>query len=342
MDGIDEQVSALYAEGEKDFRFKEQCELDRDENTREAKRAAQDIDERGTEMDRLEKEIAERNREIAAMEAHKKDLRQQLAESSDQRMKEQLEYKAAKADDESAIGLLERSMDALKDFYSESGVVLLTKSTARQPDVQAGAAPPPPPSTWSAPVEKAEGEANGIQAILQMLKDDVEKDIRLATAQEKRSTEEYNLFVKETKAMIKRLDREQASQEEKVSVAEELHTAAEANRLNLRSQLQGTMEFLRSIAASCDEMMADFLIRKRDREEEVNGLYEAKAMLMKAETTSEEAKETQAEMPNGPAAAMMGDTTAAGGPAAAGDGEGVFIDVTRTHAPAPAPLLRSQ
>merc|ERR1719387_1359342 len=156
-----------------------------------------------------------------------------------------------------------------------------------------------------------------------MIRDDVEKDIRTATAEENRALKDYNALVDNTKKVIKKLDGQQARREASLSGALEDRADAEAARLNIRSQLQGNMDYLRSIAEGCDAMMVDFSIRKRDREEEITGLYDAKAMLLRADEDAQRATEEIDELAGGPSASDLVSSSA-------------FVALG-AHAPAPAP-----
>merc|ERR1719335_646789 len=73
---------------------------------------------------------------------------------------------------------------------------------AQTPVVKAGEAPPPPPPTWDAPYGGAKGESTGIQAILGMILEDVEKDIKKADEEEKAAIEAYEKMKKDTEAAI--------------------------------------------------------------------------------------------------------------------------------------------
>merc|ERR1719420_2923513 len=131
-----------------------------------------------------------------------------------QRTKENVEYKAAKADDEAAAVLIGKSKDVLEKFYSDNGLALVqTRSRvaehggSAQPEVVAGEAPPPPPTTFGGePYGGNKGSTNGIISILEMVKSDVEKDIKTATANEEKSKTEYDDFKSETETMISSLE----------------------------------------------------------------------------------------------------------------------------------------
>merc|ERR1719174_3648100 len=148
-----------------------------------------------------------------------------------------------------------------------------------QPEVTAGAAPPPPPTTWSEPYGGQKGASNGIQSILSMVKADVEKDIRTATAEEDKAKSEYDTFKSETETLISSLEDQKASLEGEVGDAETAVVDAKKTRMDKKQVLDDTMAFLRSIAPSCDYMAVNFELRKANREAEIDGLIEAGAAL---------------------------------------------------------------
>merc|ERR1719161_417610 len=193
-----------------------------------------------------------------------------------QRTKENVEYKAAKADDEAAAVLIGKSKDVLEKFYTDNGLALAqTRARIHQPEVVAGEAPPPPPTTWADPYGGNKGSTNGIISILEMVKTDVEKDIKTATANEDKAKADYATFKTETEALIKSLESEKASLEGEVGDAETAIVDAKATRSDKKKVLDDTMAFLRSIASSCDYMAVNFELRKANREAEIDGLIEA-------------------------------------------------------------------
>merc|ERR1719421_1949743 len=204
-----------------------------------------------------------------------------------QRTKENVEYKAAKADDEAAAVLIGKSKDVLEKFYADNGLALAQLKShvaehggSAQPEVVAGEAPPPPPSTFGGePYGGNKGSTNGIISILEMVKADVEKDIKTATAQEEKAKADYDSFKSETEALIKSLESEKANLEGEVGDAETAVVDAKKTRKDKKKVLDDTMAFLRSIAPSCDYMAVNFELRKANREAEIDGLIEAGASL---------------------------------------------------------------
>merc|ERR1719321_1778211 len=191
-------------------------------------------------------------------------IKLQMEEADMNRQKENAEFKAGKADDEAAMGLIQNSMDVLAKFYEDEGLALVQTHRAAvsmmvaQPPAMsaAGESPPPPPATFSQPYGGAKGESNGIQSILGMIKEDMAKDIRTATEEEDKAKTDFDTFTADSTAMIESLN----SEKKKVI-------------------LDDTLGVLRSIAPNCDFMAKNFELRKANRETEIDGLYEAKASL---------------------------------------------------------------
>merc|ERR1719321_934386 len=217
--GVEKIISDLHKENDMDLKVKEDCENDRNSNTKMAKNAAYDIDTQTALIVRKESLIDAKNAEIARLQDEKKELKLQRDEATVNRQKQAVEYAADKATDESAVELIGKAADALAKFYVDNSLAL-AQLGAQQPKVEAGAAPPPPPSTWSEPYGGNKGESNGIISILEMVHSDVEKDIRTATATEKESIADYDAFMADSKAQMEQIDSDVTNLEGEIGDAE--------------------------------------------------------------------------------------------------------------------------
>merc|ERR1719473_257513 len=287
LGSIDKMISDLKAEYEEDYKTKEQCTDDRLANTKIAKQNAQAMDDQTALIGRKQAEIEEKTKEVEDIVAHVKEIKLQMEEADMNRQKENAEFKAGKADDEAAMGLIQNSMDVLAKFYEDEGLALVqthrataTMTVAQPPEMSAaGEAPPPPPATFSQPYGGAKGESNGIQSILGMIKEDIGKDIRTATAEEDKAKSDFDTFNSETDTLIGELDAEKTKLEGEIGAAEQAQSDAKATRAKKKTILDDTLGVLRSIAPNCDFMAKNFELRKANRETEIDGLYEAKASL---------------------------------------------------------------
>jgi len=276
VEGIDKIISDLHKENDMDLKVKEDCEDDRNANTKMAKNAAYEIDTETALIVRKEAEIDAKNAEIARLQDEKKELQLQRDEATVNRAKEKAEYDEAKATDEAAVALIGKAKDALAKFYTDNSLAF---AQVGQPEVTAGAAPPPPPTTWSEPYGGAKGETNGIQSIMQMILDDVNKDIRTATEEETKAIANYDAFMAETKAQIEKIDSDVSDLEGEIGDAELAIKDARATRGDKKKIMDEALMYLRSIATGCDFMAANFELRKANREAETDGLLEAEAAL---------------------------------------------------------------
>merc|ERR1719262_886283 len=200
------------------------------------------IDADTSYIDRKNEFIAELNKKIANAVQEMEDLANELQQARDQRALEKTAYEGNKAADESAVGLIEQTMAVLSKFYEDNGLALAQTSEDAPPAVAAGEAPPPPPQTWSEPYGGAKGESNGIQGILGLIKEDVEKDIKVATQQENDAIAEFEALEFETAATTSLLEGEKANFEEQVGNAEEAITNTEVEKANFEEQVGNAEE----------------------------------------------------------------------------------------------------
>ena len=205
---LEEQAKQLNAE-------EEQCEADRQKNTKIAKEQSQKIDNQTGYIDRKNEFIADLNKKIADANEEIEDLNTELAEAREQRALEKTAYDGNKAADESAVGLIEQTMAVLNKFYEDNGLALFQAP---------GEAPPPPPQTGSEPYGGAQGESNGIQGILGLIREDVEKGIKVATSEEEDAIKEFETLESETASTISLLEDEIANFDDQKGGAEQAIT----------------------------------------------------------------------------------------------------------------------
>jgi len=275
---IDEMVETLKKEEGADLEKKETCESQREEDTASARKLSLNIDDLTDVMTRNEAKIKELKAIIEEKEAEIKKMEEELAEATANREKEKLAYEAAKADDEAAAELIKKAMETLKGFYEENGLTLVQRAD-QPPTVEAGKAPPPPPPTWEEPYGGAKGESTGIQAILQMILEDVEADIKKAEAAEKEAIEEYEKFKKDTEEAIEAANKAIEDMKGEIATCEENIENAKTERTDKMGELKSVMEEIKTAEPGCEFMTINFLVRSKNRQLEIDGLLKAKAIL---------------------------------------------------------------
>merc|ERR1719313_1508335 len=277
---VDAMLADLKKEEADDLAKKEHCEKERMEKTQEAKMTSKEIDTNTETIDRLTAQIAAANKSIAEIDEEIADLNVELRDAGDQRAKETAAFTSDKADDEQAVSLIETAVAALDKFYTDNNLNLV--QVQRQPFVEAGEAPTPPPSTWGSEYGGSKGESQGIVAILTMIKEDIQKDIAKAEAEEAAAVTAFEKFEADTTASVEKLSQTKSDLEGEIAADEESITQEKGERTTNQETLDSTLTFLKELAPGCDFIAVNFETRLKNRQIEMDGLNQAKAVLQGA------------------------------------------------------------
>merc|ERR1712013_137978 len=255
--------------------------------------------------------IATLAEEIAALTASIKALDRAVAEATEQRKEENTEYKALIASNTAASDLLGFAKNRLNKFYNprlykappkvelsmedrifknmgnpddlvttaapggiaDTGITAFVQVSTRRKD-----APAPPPETWDAYTKKG-GESNGVIAMVDLLVKDLDKEMTEATADEKNSQADYETMTKE--AAAKRTTDSESLTGKSAAKADlegelQAHTDASAGAAK---ELMATEKYIASLHAECDWLVKYFDTRKEARNNEIDSLGKAKAVL---------------------------------------------------------------
>merc|ERR1719240_572487 len=279
---IDEMVQTLKEEESADLETKEKCESEREEDTKKARELSVQIDDFTDLMTRKQARIDELKAEIEKLETEIKKMKEDLVEAERQRKDEKAAFEAALHDDEAAADLIKQAKDTLANFYKDNELTLLQKVAQPPTGIEAGKAPPPPPATWDAPYGGAKGESTGIQAILQMILEDVEADIAKAKKAEEEAIAEYEKFVEETNSAIEAAQKTIEDHKGEVAKCEEEIENAKKERKASFDSLNAVMEEISVKSPGCEFMTVNFDVRTKNRQMEIDGLLKAKAILQGA------------------------------------------------------------
>merc|ERR1712204_129426 len=170
-------VKTLKAEEATDLDNKEDCEKTRADDTRKAILFSRAMDDATDTITRLQSEIEE-----------------ELKGATRQREDENTEFKSNLKDDKDMASVLAKAKAVLKDFYKENDLMLVQRQPEVAEELKAGEAPPPPPSTWDKPYGGKTQVSMGVVAALEVIEEDVQKDIKTATDSEKKAKDKYDAF----------------------------------------------------------------------------------------------------------------------------------------------------
>merc|ERR550537_1415652 len=282
ISAIDAMLTSLSTEEQEDLTKKDQCENDRMTNTQEAKMTSKEIDTNTETIDRLTAAIEAANKQIEEINDQITDLNAEKKAADEQRAAEAAEYATNQQDDTAAAGLVQTAIGVLTNFYANENLALV-QQPATENFVAAGEAPTPPPTTWdSSGYGGATGEKNGIIAIMELIKQDIEKDIAKATTNENTAISEHAALSADIAATISSLNTSKGELEGKIATDETSMGTEKGERTTNQGSLTSTLDFLKSIAVGCDFIAVNFDIRLKNRQAEMDGLQKAKAILQGA------------------------------------------------------------
>merc|ERR1719473_2237563 len=186
---IDKMIADLRKEEQDDIVARDRCQEGKNklDNEKEdlaynIKKTEELIGRLEDKKDVLEKAIAVKEEEIAA-------TNQTMAEMLEARNKEVEEFRKALKDDTDAVALIQQAIEALTAFYTNNKLPLAFSQEDPKYTVDEDKAP----DTWEKEGDYGgrKSESTGIIAILSMLKEDTEKEIKTARAEEAEAQADY-------------------------------------------------------------------------------------------------------------------------------------------------------
>merc|ERR1719356_928263 len=143
-------------------------------------------------------------------------------------------------------------------------------------------APPPPPEAPGA-YKKKSGENSGVLAMIDLLVQDLDKEMAESEAAEKDAQADYEQLMKDS-AEKRTADSTLLTEKTatKASLEGDLQDHKD-NHASLTKELGATLQYIASLHAECDWLLKFFEIRKEARASEIDALGRAKAVLSGAD-----------------------------------------------------------
>merc|ERR550532_2242149 len=163
------------------------------------------------------------------------------------------------------------ALDRMKEFYSPS----LVQIRQHQPVPGARvAAPPPKPAAY----EKSGGSGSAME-LLQMIIEDSTREEQELEKDENQAQKMYGEFVTATKASIEADRASIAEKEKQLAETQTALSSTQESQLANEARLDDLGGLLKGFHADCDYVIKYFKLRQRARQEEIDSIEEAKAIL---------------------------------------------------------------
>jgi len=274
---IDGMVEELLKEKADEIKLKDFCVEGINENQKAQELKARDIDDLTAEIAQLTSSIDELAQSISGLQAEIAEMQLQLKRAGEDRELENKDFQATVADQRETQKLLNSALNVLKAVYAKK--FLQVHATAKK---QEPAGPPPPPGFSS--YEKS-GGAGGVMGMLEQIIADTKTLEAEAIKAESDAQKAYEAFVKDTNASVEEKTRDITNKSDEKAKAEQDKTSAEMAKEAAMNEQQMNKNEEADLHKSCDFTIKNFDIRQSARDQEVEALRQAKAILSGAKFT---------------------------------------------------------
>merc|ERR1719491_144807 len=267
---IDDMVVQLLKEKEDEIKHKDFCtdEFNTNELQTEKKtRSKQDVAAKISDLEMTIKQLTEA---ITGLRSEVSELQVQLKRAGEDREKQNKEFQMTVADQRATQKLLVQAMNVLKSFYAKKAKAAALLQT------QAPAGPPPPPGFES---YKKNAAAGGVMGMLQQIANDAKAMEAETIRAEEDSQKSYEEFVKDTNGSIEEKNKDIIHKSKTQAKAEADLVQAKDDKEAVLLELEQLGNYKAELHSSCDFIVKNFEIRQAARDEEVEALKQAKAIL---------------------------------------------------------------
>jgi len=265
---IDDMVAQLQKEKEDEIKHKDFCVDEFNKNqlqTEKKERTKQDLTALIADLEMTIKTLAD---EIDALKKQIAEMQVQMKRAGEDREKENKEFQSTVADQRETQKLLKAALGVLADFYGKQA------SLAQKKQEPVG---PPPPAGFEA--YKKNAASGGVVGLLKQIVGDAKAMEAEAIRSEEDAQKAYEDFVKETNASVEAKSKEIVNKSEEKAKAEADLVMAKENEQAANLELEQLSNYNAELHQSCDFVMKNFEVRQTARDEEVEALRQAKAIL---------------------------------------------------------------
>merc|ERR1719273_1861968 len=266
---IDDMIAQLMKEKADEIKHKDFCVDEFNTNQLQTEKKEREKADLIAKIEGLEMTIKSLTEAIEKLKGEIAEMQVQMKRAGEDREKENKEFQTTVVDQRETQKLLKAALNVLQDFYGKKAALL-------QQHKQEPAGPPPPPGFEAYKKNAASG---GVMDMISQIISDAKAMEAEAIRSEEDAQKAYEDFVKETNASIEAKSKEIVNKSDEKAKAEgELVETKEAKEA-VMLELEQLSNYDAELHQSCDFIMKNFDIRQTARDEEIEALKQAKAIL---------------------------------------------------------------
>jgi len=286
---IDDMVVLLGKTNADDEKQKTWCEEEFEKSADEEAATKTKLAQTDATLAELTDAISTLMEEIATLQTSISDLDKSVADATNQRKAEHAEYVEGMQLNEVALGLVEKAKNRLQKFYNPTlyKAAPKTERTMEQKIIDAGTfaqirrtavAPPPAPEMPSGDVAKSSKSA-GVIGMMDTIIKDLGSDMKEMEFEEKTASSDYAELMADSQAERAASVTALTGKTKTKAETEASMMTAKETRSATSTDLKQVQTVIADLHVSCDFIMQNFDLRKEARNNEIEGLKNAKAVL---------------------------------------------------------------
>jgi septal ring factor EnvC (AmiA/AmiB activator) len=266
---IDDMIAQLLVEKADEIKHKDFCVDEFNKNQLETEKKEREKQDLIAKIEDLEMNIESLTKAIETLKAEIAEMQVQLKRAGEDREKENKEFQTTVADQRASAKLLQAALAVLQEFYGKEKAAAMLQR-------QEPAGPPPPPGFEAYKKSAASG---GVMGMIQEIINDTKAMEAETIRSEEDAQKAYEDFVKETNASIEAKSKDIINKSEVCAKCEADLVEAKEEKESVMVELEQLSNYNAELHASCDFVLKNFDLRQTARDEEVEALRQAKAIL---------------------------------------------------------------
>eukprot|EP00747_Dinoflagellata_sp_TGD_P155725 gnl/TRDRNA2_/TRDRNA2_177604_c2_seq49.p1 gnl/TRDRNA2_/TRDRNA2_177604_c2~~gnl/TRDRNA2_/TRDRNA2_177604_c2_seq49.p1 ORF type:complete len:722 (+),score=259.57 gnl/TRDRNA2_/TRDRNA2_177604_c2_seq49:62-2167(+) len=274
---VEKQIAVLRKEEADDIEHKDRCQAQENANQKQMTDLKHEIAMTDEELGRMADKEKELEIKIETLEASMEETKKEMKEILDQRNEEEDQFKKALKEDMEAAEVIGKAITALSAFYKKNKIPVELVQIKKAPEYSVDE--DKAPETGFSSSGSRSSESTGLIGILSMLKEDVEKEIKVGKAENAEAQKEYakaradlQATLDATTATKVQTEKQLANLQEKIAEYDE-YKMQKGNELDAQKQLEKT------IYEDCEWVKTQFDERAEKRKVEIQDLMDSKNAL---------------------------------------------------------------
>jgi len=266
---IDDMIAALLQEKADEIKHKDFCVDEFNSNQLQIERKQREKTDLTAQTADLDATINSLAKAIETLKSEVGEMQVQLKRAGEDRQKQNTEFQLTVADQRQTQKMLKAALVVLQDFYGK-------KQAPSFSQTEDPVGPPPPPGFQEYSKNAASG---GVLSMIEQIIADAKAMEADAIRSEEDAQKAYEDFVKETNNSIEAKSRDIVNKSEQKAKSEsELVDAKKAKDAALL-ELEQLSNYKTELEQSCNFIVNNFDVRQTARDEEIEALRQAKAIL---------------------------------------------------------------